>query len=170
MLRWHQRQAKKFKRNVKPSLNCSRAFLARSRPAETPGLLLPVLGFLSGSGCSGAPRGPKGGAQGGTRKKGKDSVDAKWAQIRVGVDRRLLRSMRSTDDCHQSRGFHSAPTSRARPSPFAGDRGLRRFEFTVRTLINHARYYWWLLAESHLTRRLFGAMLGRTATLPLPAG
>jgi hypothetical protein len=26
-------------------------------------------------------------------------------------------------------------------------------------LINHARYYWLLLAESHLTRRLFGGML-----------
>jgi hypothetical protein len=26
-------------------------------------------------------------------------------------------------------------------------------------LIKHARYYWLLLAESHLTRRLFGAML-----------
>jgi hypothetical protein len=28
-------------------------------------------------------------------------------------------------------------------------------------LIKHARYYWLLLAESHLTRRLFGAMLRR---------
>jgi Transposase DDE domain group 1 len=27
-------------------------------------------------------------------------------------------------------------------------------------LVKHARYYWLLLAESHLTRRLFGAMLG----------
>ena len=26
-------------------------------------------------------------------------------------------------------------------------------------LIKHARYYWLLLAESHLTRRLFGAMV-----------
>jgi len=37
-------------------------------------------------------------------------------------------------------------------------------------LVKHARYYWLLLAESHLTRRLFGAMLGRTAALPSPAG
>jgi hypothetical protein len=37
-------------------------------------------------------------------------------------------------------------------------------------LVKHARYYWLLLAESHLTRRLFGAMLGRVAALPLPAG
>ena len=37
-------------------------------------------------------------------------------------------------------------------------------------LIKHARYYWLLSAESHLTRRLFGAMLGRIAALPSPAG
>ena len=35
-------------------------------------------------------------------------------------------------------------------------------------LVKHARYYWLLLAESHLTRRLFGAMLGRIARLPVP--
>ena len=37
-------------------------------------------------------------------------------------------------------------------------------------LIKHARYYWLLLAESHLTRRLFGAMVRRIASLSLPAG
>jgi hypothetical protein len=37
-------------------------------------------------------------------------------------------------------------------------------------LIKHARYYWLLLAESHLTRWLFGAMLGRIAALRSPAG
>ncbi|MGD0922069.1 MAG: hypothetical protein ABSA70_09930 [Terriglobia bacterium] len=37
-------------------------------------------------------------------------------------------------------------------------------------LIQHAPYYWLLLAESHLTRRLFGAMLRRIAALPSPAG
>ena len=37
-------------------------------------------------------------------------------------------------------------------------------------LIKHARYYWLLLAESHLTRRLFGGMLRRIAALPSPAG
>jgi hypothetical protein len=34
----------------------------------------------------------------------------------------------------------------------------------------HARYYWLLLAESHLTRRLFGSVLHRIAALPSPAG
>jgi hypothetical protein len=37
-------------------------------------------------------------------------------------------------------------------------------------LVKHARYYWLLLAESHLTRRRFGSMVRRIAALPLPAG
>ena len=37
-------------------------------------------------------------------------------------------------------------------------------------LIQHARYYWLLLAESHLTRRLFVGMLRKIAMLPSPAG
>jgi hypothetical protein len=37
-------------------------------------------------------------------------------------------------------------------------------------LIKHARCYWLLLAESHLTRRLFESMVRRIAALPLPTG
>jgi hypothetical protein len=37
-------------------------------------------------------------------------------------------------------------------------------------LVKHARYYWLLLAESHLTRRLFASMLRRIDGLPLPSG
>jgi len=37
-------------------------------------------------------------------------------------------------------------------------------------LVKHARYYWLLLAESHLTRRLSGSMVRRVALLPSPAG
>jgi hypothetical protein len=37
-------------------------------------------------------------------------------------------------------------------------------------LVKHARYYWLLLAESHLTRRLFGSIVRRIELLPLPAG
>jgi hypothetical protein len=37
-------------------------------------------------------------------------------------------------------------------------------------LIKHSRYYWLLLAESHLTRRLFAGMLRKIAALPSPAG
>jgi hypothetical protein len=36
-------------------------------------------------------------------------------------------------------------------------------------LVKHARYYWLMLAEGHLTRGRFAAMLRRIATLPLPA-
>jgi hypothetical protein len=37
-------------------------------------------------------------------------------------------------------------------------------------LVKHSRYFWLLLAESHLTRRLFGSMVRRIEALPLPAG
>jgi hypothetical protein len=37
-------------------------------------------------------------------------------------------------------------------------------------LVKHARYYWLLLAESHLTRRLFRSMLRRIWALPVPTG
>jgi hypothetical protein len=37
-------------------------------------------------------------------------------------------------------------------------------------LLKHTRYYWLLLAESLLTRRLLGAMLGRITRLPVPRG
>ena len=37
-------------------------------------------------------------------------------------------------------------------------------------LIKHARYYWLLMAESHLTRWLFAGMLAKIAMLPSPAG
>jgi hypothetical protein len=37
-------------------------------------------------------------------------------------------------------------------------------------LIKHARYYWLLLAESHLTRRLFAGMRRKIVALRFPAG
>ena len=37
-------------------------------------------------------------------------------------------------------------------------------------LVKHARYYWLLLAEGHLNRKLFGEMLGRIDGLALPSG
>jgi hypothetical protein len=39
-----------------------------------------------------------------------------------------------------------------------------------RRLVKHARYYWLLLAEGHLTRRLFASMVRRIELLPVPAG
>jgi hypothetical protein len=46
----------------------------------------------------------------------------------------------------------------------------QRLVKTSGRLVKHARYYWLLLAESHLTRRLFGAMVRRIAALPVPTG
>jgi hypothetical protein len=37
-------------------------------------------------------------------------------------------------------------------------------------LVKHARYYWLLWAESHLTRRLFASMVRRIELLPVPTG
>jgi hypothetical protein len=37
-------------------------------------------------------------------------------------------------------------------------------------LVKHARYYWLLLAERHLHRRLFGSMLRRIWAQPVPNG
>ena len=37
-------------------------------------------------------------------------------------------------------------------------------------LVRHARYYWLLLAEGHLSRRLFGSMLRMLAALPQQDG
>ncbi|MGA7763118.1 MAG: hypothetical protein WCA59_15345 [Candidatus Binataceae bacterium] len=45
-----------------------------------------------------------------------------------------------------------------------------QFGKTLQRLIKHPRYHWLLLAESHLTRRLFGSMLGKIAALPSPTG
>ena len=46
----------------------------------------------------------------------------------------------------------------------------QRLVKTGSRLVKHARYYWLLLAESHLTRRLSGAMARRIGLLPMPTG
>ena len=46
----------------------------------------------------------------------------------------------------------------------------QRLVKTGSRLVKHARYYWLLLAESGLTRRLFGAMGRRIAALPMATG
>ncbi len=46
----------------------------------------------------------------------------------------------------------------------------RRVVKTGGRLIEHARYYWLLLAQSPLTRRLFGGMLRKITMLRSPAG
>jgi len=37
-------------------------------------------------------------------------------------------------------------------------------------LVKHARYYWLMLAESHLTRRLFASMVRRIGALAVATG
>ena len=46
----------------------------------------------------------------------------------------------------------------------------QRLVKTAGRLIKHARYFWLLLAEGHLIRRLFGAILRRLKVLSVPAG
>jgi len=36
--------------------------------------------------------------------------------------------------------------------------------------VKHAQYYWLLLAEGYLKRKLAGEMLNRLAALPVPGG
>jgi hypothetical protein len=37
-------------------------------------------------------------------------------------------------------------------------------------LVKLARYYWLILAENHLTKRLFGSMVQRLGALPVVTG
>jgi hypothetical protein len=37
-------------------------------------------------------------------------------------------------------------------------------------LVKHARYHWLMLSECHMTRRLFGAMVGTVAALAVATG
>jgi hypothetical protein len=47
---------------------------------------------------------------------------------------------------------------------------LQRMVKTGGRLVKHARYYWLMLAEGHLSRRLFGVMVLRITALPVPDG
>jgi len=38
------------------------------------------------------------------------------------------------------------------------------------SLVKHARYYWLMLAESRLTKRLFGSMIHRISALTVASG
>jgi hypothetical protein len=46
----------------------------------------------------------------------------------------------------------------------------QRLVKTSGRLVKHARYYWLMLAESHLTRRLFGSMVKRIDALAVETG
>jgi hypothetical protein len=47
---------------------------------------------------------------------------------------------------------------------------IQRLVKTGARLVEHSRYYWLMLAESHLTQRLFGSMLQRIWAVPIPTG
>jgi hypothetical protein len=97
--------------------------------------------------------------------------------------------VRARDSCHRFRSNEVTAWADGRASlaynlgnlwrKLVLPEGVRRWSLTslqqglVKTdgrLVEHTRYHWLLLAESHLTRRLFGAMLRRIQVLPLPAG
>jgi hypothetical protein len=66
-----------------------------------------------------------------------------------------------------------AATGIARPDwQLAADRFAAMAGEDWRPVVKHPHYYRLLLtlAESHLTRRLFGTMVRRIAALPAPAG
>ena len=67
--------------------------------------------------------------------------------------------------------FAAVVAGRARLGrPARHDRSGRGSLKTGGRLVKHARRYWLLLAESHLTRRLFGAMVRKIAALPVATG
>jgi len=53
---------------------------------------------------------------------------------------------------------------------FSPTRFSKRLVKTGGRLVKHSLYYWLLLAESRLTRRLFSATLRRIELLPRPGG
>ena len=91
-------------------------------------------------------------------------------QIRIAVGRRRRRGGGNT----LQSGYRYWPLTPLALPQRIGDSSLASLQQQlVKTggrLVKHARYYWLLLAESHLTRRLFGSMVRRIAALPLPTG
>jgi len=64
----------------------------------------------------------------------------------------------------------AALTAAQQNRPLVADQLETRLVKTGGSLGEHARYYWLFLAESHLTRRLFGAMVQRIEAPQVPAG
>ena len=64
----------------------------------------------------------------------------------------------------------TATGTAAADQELVADELQQRLMKTGGRLVKHARYYWLLLAEGHLNRKLFGQMLGRLAALPVPGG
>ena len=70
----------------------------------------------------------------------------------------------------RSKSISKVPASLPTATWSACGNSQQRLVKTGGRLVKHARYFWLLLAESLLTRRLFASMLGRLAALSLPAG
>jgi hypothetical protein len=108
------------------------------------------------------------------------------------VGKRCGYALSTTQSCNAFVRALIHPTSRGSPATLEGGHNLgnlwRRLGLPTRIdtwsltslqqrlmktggrLVKHARYYWLLLAEGHLTRRLFGAILRRLTALSVPAG
>ena len=73
-------------------------------------------------------------------------------------------------DCQQSRELVAAPRAAEADRHVSLVSLQQRLVKTGGRLVRHARYFWLLLPEGHLTRWLFGAILRRLEVLPGPAG
>ena len=96
------------------------------------------------------------GARGGSRKAsrprtGRDSPVTGSARTRSGCSRA----------CSPTTGESVAASVLHTDHSWSLTSLQQRLVKTGGRLVRHARYYWLLLAESHLTRRLFGSMLRR---------
>jgi hypothetical protein len=93
-------------------------------------------------------------------------VNLRLGKGRVRSENNLL-ALHHLGDCLAETAHRSG-----RPShkPVALTSLQQRLVKTGGRLVKHARYYWLLLAESHLTRCRFGTMLQRIWALPVPTG
>ncbi len=78
------------------------------------------------------------------------------AELRMSLGFKILGSVLMPERLH----LLIWPSERTPPRSCKASRSGR--------LVKHARYYWLLLAEGHLSRRLFGSLLRMIAALPLP--
>jgi hypothetical protein len=103
-------------------------------------------------------------------RRGKNTQLPLADQFRQSVYSRIA----GYEDVNDAERLAQDPTLRLIGSEKIGTWSLtslqQRLVKTGGRLIKHARYYWLLLAESHLTWRLFGSMLRRMEALPPPAG
>jgi len=86
----------------------------------------------------------------------------------VRLPRQRVAGMAESDRL-QPREFVAAAGAAGTDRPLVADQLAAALVKTGGRLIKHGRYYWLLLAEGHLTRRLFRSMLQRILALPAQA-